>query len=276
MMHIVAGQAQDPTKMKLRIVLHDPADGMISEFVRGSLLLQLDLIRKLVADNSAMDRGHKHSNGISEISIWIKCVSHAEETSTLPPPPAPPPIQFATSATGSQSDYFGDSGSMSASCGDVRTSSATLLDPWWQGSDPWAQPVAKKSRVEATTQVCPSAAAASSPAPPEDHASDSDLAWYHIELDKTFASLASHRQSLLNGQKELGNTLREHDLNVDQPDTLRGLMNMMTEYIGNHNQMVKEAEEHFGNIAGNFSARGLTFRCPAEALEGLLIRDDIL
>ncbi len=36
-----------------------------------------------VQSHVSTDRGHKHSNGCSEVAIWI---------SQLPPPPAPPPL----------------------------------------------------------------------------------------------------------------------------------------------------------------------------------------
>ena len=80
--------------MKLRIVLHEPSQGTTSVFVQESILAQLRLIRKLAADNSAMDRGHRHSNGMSEICIWIKrtCDLDAHSTVHVIPPRPPPPL----------------------------------------------------------------------------------------------------------------------------------------------------------------------------------------
>ena len=80
LMHFVSSQANDTENIKFKIVLHPHADaGTTSEFVREQLKTQLLCLRQLVGTYVAIDRGHKHSDGRSKISIVV---------SWLPPPPA--------------------------------------------------------------------------------------------------------------------------------------------------------------------------------------------
>ena len=67
--HIVAGRAYDPNKLKFKIVLHPADAGTLSDFVHQHLASQLMHLRELVQSNVSTDRGHKHSKGFSEVSI---------------------------------------------------------------------------------------------------------------------------------------------------------------------------------------------------------------
>lgn len=70
-LHIVMSQGADIDKVKVKIVLHAPDSGTTSVFVREHLMNQLSYVRYLASNNVATDRGHKHSNGVSEVAIWV-------------------------------------------------------------------------------------------------------------------------------------------------------------------------------------------------------------
>lgn len=69
--HIVAGQAKTPDKMKLQIILHPAADGTSSAFGCEHLRAQLLHLRQVIQCGISIDKGHKHSSGYSEVAIWI-------------------------------------------------------------------------------------------------------------------------------------------------------------------------------------------------------------
>jgi hypothetical protein len=70
--HVAIGQAKDIGKFKVKIILQPPSLGAADNGTVFGVTSMLTHIRKLVIDHSAMDRGHKHSSGVSEIAIWIK------------------------------------------------------------------------------------------------------------------------------------------------------------------------------------------------------------
>ena len=82
--HLVVGKAANPGILKVRIILHAPEDSSLSPFVSDVMLSQLKWIRQLCSAHLAADKGHKHTNGISEVGIWIRC--RAEAASPASPP----------------------------------------------------------------------------------------------------------------------------------------------------------------------------------------------
>ena len=59
------GQGLDPLKIKVKFILEPASDGCISD---------IGWVRCLAQTIVAMDRGHKHTNGVFEVAIWL---SHA-------------------------------------------------------------------------------------------------------------------------------------------------------------------------------------------------------
>jgi len=52
-------------------------------------------MRGLVQNFVAMDRGHKHSSGISEVAIWLDLTRPGNSEQLLPPPPPPPTLPMS-------------------------------------------------------------------------------------------------------------------------------------------------------------------------------------
>ena len=69
--HICIGGARDAGKLKVRIVLQAPSDGAIDPAACVGLCGALAFVRHMVSGGVAVDRGHKQSNGLSEVAIWI-------------------------------------------------------------------------------------------------------------------------------------------------------------------------------------------------------------
>ena len=74
--HISVGEGLDKHKVKYKMILADPDDGPMSPPVASALSSILLGLRCSVQLNPAVDRGHKHSDKISVISIWIKLKNH--------------------------------------------------------------------------------------------------------------------------------------------------------------------------------------------------------
>ena len=68
---ISIGESADASKMKIKITLRPASDAALSESVSLGLQSSLAALRSLVVSHVATDRGHKHSDGSSVISIWI-------------------------------------------------------------------------------------------------------------------------------------------------------------------------------------------------------------
>ena len=97
--HIVVGQALDPNKLKVKIVLDPPSAGAISPSTCFGVTSVINWIRSLALTAVTMDRGHKHSNGMSEVAIWFSFretldpnLTATETICNDPPPPPPPPL----------------------------------------------------------------------------------------------------------------------------------------------------------------------------------------
>ena len=69
--HITTGRARADGKVKFRFILHSPETPTYDVFVKQCLLMQIQAIRQLVVGGVAVDRGHKFSDGHSEVAIWI-------------------------------------------------------------------------------------------------------------------------------------------------------------------------------------------------------------
>jgi hypothetical protein len=69
--HIGVGQARDPDKAKYKITVHPTTVPGLIGFAKDTVLSWLDTIKSQVSQNIGMDRGHHHSDGRSEVCIWI-------------------------------------------------------------------------------------------------------------------------------------------------------------------------------------------------------------
>ena len=76
--HVVVGQARDPSKVKFRIVLQPPGMGAVDDFAKQVLLHTMQQLRVMVLRHSAVDRGHKFSDGRTEVGLWISQVPARE------------------------------------------------------------------------------------------------------------------------------------------------------------------------------------------------------
>ena len=64
---------------KAKVIVGDTPNVVPAQF-RAATLCMLEAIALAVRDSAAVDRGHKHSNGKSEVSMWLKpvqCAMHA-------------------------------------------------------------------------------------------------------------------------------------------------------------------------------------------------------
>ena len=95
-MHVVVGQALDSSKTKIKVVLDPPSSGTLGPFTAEAIIATLRLIRNWAIDGSAMDRGHKHSNGQSFVHIWLSITPSGTQSR------AAPAIVHATVAVPSQ------------------------------------------------------------------------------------------------------------------------------------------------------------------------------
>ena len=78
--YMCIGAARDAAKYKVKVHLEPASAGVIDPMVRDALSRMLAGVRAMVQDGVAMDRGHRHTSGMSEVSIWV----------SSSPPPAPP------------------------------------------------------------------------------------------------------------------------------------------------------------------------------------------
>lgn len=70
-MRITACPGLDQQKVKFKITIRPGWATVTPTFIQASLVAQLQLIRQVAEENVAVDRGHRHSNGYSEICIWV-------------------------------------------------------------------------------------------------------------------------------------------------------------------------------------------------------------
>jgi len=88
--HLTLGQARDTGKLKVKVILQPANAGAIDAAVSHGLTTLLSFVRIMLVEHVAMDRGHKHSNGTTEICFWIN-ISHGDGARQLPdgPPQVP-------------------------------------------------------------------------------------------------------------------------------------------------------------------------------------------
>eukprot|EP00928_Gymnodinium_smaydae_P055972 TRINITY_DN39431_c1_g1_i1.p1 TRINITY_DN39431_c1_g1~~TRINITY_DN39431_c1_g1_i1.p1 ORF type:complete len:358 (+),score=37.34 TRINITY_DN39431_c1_g1_i1:70-1143(+) len=73
--HVAFGPARENGKLKVKILLF--ASFGLHSLVRDSLLTTIHYVRALLHDGLiVVDRGHKHSNGTTEIGIWLNRVAN--------------------------------------------------------------------------------------------------------------------------------------------------------------------------------------------------------
>ena len=125
MAHIVVGQALDCNKLKIKVVLEPPSSGAISPCTCFGVKSVLTWVRELLKDCVAMDRGHKHSSGRSEIAIRLELRSHhvPNDTQELLPPPPPP-----ASSPGAVLPSTSSSAALSCATAQANTNIDTLTD----------------------------------------------------------------------------------------------------------------------------------------------------
>ena len=120
--HVVVGPAQDPLKLKVKIVLQPPSLGALSIPARIGVEAVLAHVRQMATQHVAVDRGHKHSSGLSEVAIWIRMVSNSSGGNSISIG-----NDFSQGGNGNSRDR-----GRSPFAGDRGT------DPWHSGSgDPW-------------------------------------------------------------------------------------------------------------------------------------------
>lgn len=77
MAHISISCAQDTSKVKYKIVLDDVQAGQIPFSTMQAISIMLDQLRMVVVCNPSVDRGHRYSNGKTEIAIWVQFLPSA-------------------------------------------------------------------------------------------------------------------------------------------------------------------------------------------------------
>lgn len=90
--HMHIGRAQNVELSKVKIILDPPSAGAISPSVAISVRGALAAVRQLAVEHVAVDRGHKHSTGTSEVAIWIRMRSKSDVDD-------PPPHQSGQQST---------------------------------------------------------------------------------------------------------------------------------------------------------------------------------
>ena len=70
--HVSFGEARDADKLKIKIILYPLfKDHTVEPFVAIALCNTLTVIGSTLANSVAMDRGHRHSSGVSVVNTWI-------------------------------------------------------------------------------------------------------------------------------------------------------------------------------------------------------------
>ena len=68
--HVAVSSAAQHGRAKIKIIISGQ-DGCTSAITRATIGAVLGSIAELVKRNVAVDRGHKHSDGSTEVSIWV-------------------------------------------------------------------------------------------------------------------------------------------------------------------------------------------------------------
>ena len=75
--HVTIGRARDSNKIKVKVILDDPRSGAMDDLAAFAVRSIIHTVREWVTSNVAVDRGHKHSSGKSEVGIWIAGLGEA-------------------------------------------------------------------------------------------------------------------------------------------------------------------------------------------------------
>jgi len=116
------GPAQAPEKCKFRVTL-DPNGPPLSAASQKTLLLTLDAVATTCDDFTIVDRGHRHSSGLSEAAFWLSVPRGLDNSQVL----------------GGDSDDNDDQDGGDDTEGDTTDKSTEQdHDPWENGNDPWS------------------------------------------------------------------------------------------------------------------------------------------
>ena len=74
-LHMSIGAARDEGKLKVKFTLAPPSQGRYDPVVANSLNLVIQRLRGMAQEFEAMDRGHRHSDGTSVVSVWMRPTS---------------------------------------------------------------------------------------------------------------------------------------------------------------------------------------------------------
>ena len=69
------GSAKDNGKLKVKITINESSVNSASDGLRLSVQSTLAFLGQLAAGVSAVDRGHRHSDGLSVLQLWISSMA---------------------------------------------------------------------------------------------------------------------------------------------------------------------------------------------------------
>ena len=101
---ICNGEAKNAAKLKIAVSLEPASSGSISAPVLSGLLASLAVVRDLVINGVAVNRGHKHSNGRAITCIWISSPAVQKPTTYASSRLSPDAIVFIPSVDSHSSD----------------------------------------------------------------------------------------------------------------------------------------------------------------------------
>ena len=125
--HACFSGASERGRTKVKLLVH-PGVAVTSDHQKRFMLAAIDLVVRLEPTYVSVDRGHKHSSGISEINIWFAETPQGatHRVDDTPPDDGPPPPP--------DDDHRPRRG---------RSPPADFQDPWSRpGGDPWASSAA--------------------------------------------------------------------------------------------------------------------------------------
>ena len=159
---VLSGYAAESQRWKFKILIgNDP--GVVPPNSRhfGTALLETIYAKASTASNKLVDRGHRHSRGLSEVCIWS-----APSSDAAAPEPGLCSAPDASDNTEDDSEHDGNNH-------DSREPDRGHGDPWLAGADPWTRGPSQggvSAPQEKRPRWCPAAgwqpAAALQPWPP--------------------------------------------------------------------------------------------------------------
>ena len=99
--HISIGSAKDQNKMKIKISIDDGTMNVASDALKFSLHATLTFLSQLASDGSAVDRGHRHSDGRSIVQIWMSFPARPSPAASLSSAPSSSAVPSPTAAASS-------------------------------------------------------------------------------------------------------------------------------------------------------------------------------